>query len=81
MGQSVGEWPIQIDDEKLPEVIERMPIEDVLDFDEPEVGKQIIIDRFYDEGDCVLVEVTRSLLCRQPVVGELLKDVLILDES
>ena len=80
MGKSIEEWPINMD-ETLAEVVKRPPIENVLDFEEPRVGKQIIIDRFYDEGDCVLVEVTRSLLCRQPVVGELLKDVLILDES
>ena len=63
------EWPINID-EKLAEVIKRLPIENVLDFDEPKIGKQIIIDRFYDEMRCELVEVTRSLLIRQPLVGD-----------
>ena len=48
MGKSVEEWPINMD-EKLAEIVKRLPIENVLNFDEPKIGKQIIIDRFYDE--------------------------------
>ena len=63
MGKSVEEWLINMD-EKLAEVVKRLPIENVLDFEEPRVGKQIIIDRFYDEERCAIIEVTRSLLSR-----------------
>ena len=79
MGKSIEEWPINMD-ETLAEVVKRPPIENVLDFDEPRVGKQIIIDRLYDEENCNLVEETRSLLSGQPVIGDKLGVVLILED-
>ena len=69
---------------KVKEVIERLPLKDIIDFEEPGVGESIIIDRFctpFGEGNFEIFEVSRSLLSRKPNVGEDFRENLIKPEQ
>ena len=61
----MNQWPIHDD---LKSVIEKNPVEGIIDFDE--FGDQVIVDRFKSNSEdesCVLIEITRSLLKMAPI--------------
>ena len=70
----MNQWPIHDD---LKPVVEKNPVEGIIDFDE--FGDKVIVDRFIsnsEEESCVLIEITRSLLKRAPMKGALISSCM-----